>query len=98
MVVMVPMCCSLRCLGFGRLGVLGDMCEKLREFSVDGTQLDTAKGSDYVARSLMLVTPLSPVIGYDKASAVSHRADDEGCSLREASLPPPRSLRGRHRP
>ena len=62
------------------------MCEKLREFSVDGTQLDTAKVSDYVGRSLMLVTALSPVIGYDKASAISHKADDDGTSLREAAL------------
>jgi len=66
--------------------ILGDMCEKLREFSVDGTQLDTAKVSDYVGRSLMLVTALSPVIGYDKASAISHKADDDGTSLREAAL------------
>ena len=32
----------------------------------------------------MLVTALSPVIGYDKASAISHKADDEGRSLRAA--------------
>jgi fumarate hydratase class II len=66
--------------------ILGDMCEKLREFSVDGTELDKAKVSDYVGRSLMLVTALSPVIGYDKASAISHKADDDGTSLREAAL------------
>jgi fumarate hydratase, class II len=35
---------------------------------------------------LMLVTALSPRIGYDKASAISHKADDEGTSLREAAL------------
>jgi fumarate hydratase class II len=35
----------------------------------------------------MLVTGLSPVIGYDEASAVAHRADDQGTSLREAALP-----------
>jgi fumarate hydratase, class II len=59
---------------------------KLREFSVDGTQLDNAKVSDYVGRSLMLVTALSPHIGYDKASAIAHKADDDGTSLREAAL------------
>ena len=66
--------------------ILGDMCEKLREFSVDGTQLDTEKVSAYVGASLALVTALSPTIGYDKASAISHKADDEGTSLREAAL------------
>jgi fumarate hydratase class II len=66
--------------------ILGDMCAKLRKFSVDGAQLDTTKVSDYVGRSLMLVTALSPVIGYDKASAIAHKADDEGTTLREAAL------------
>ncbi|WP_413797052.1 hypothetical protein [Streptomyces iranensis] len=33
----------------------------------------------------MLVTALSPVIGYDKASAIAHKADDEGTTLREAA-------------
>jgi fumarate hydratase class II len=66
--------------------ILGDMCEKLRTFSVEGTKLDSAKVSDYVGRSLMLVTALSPHIGYDKASAIAHKADDEGTSLRDAAL------------
>jgi fumarate hydratase class II len=66
--------------------ILGDACEKLRTFSVNGTQLDQAKVSDYVGRSLMLVTALSPQIGYDKASAIAHKADDDGTSLREAAL------------
>ena len=66
--------------------ILGDACEKLREFSVEGTQLDTATISDYVGRSLMLVTALSPQIGYDRASAIAHKADDEGTSLRDAAL------------
>jgi fumarate hydratase class II len=39
-----------------------------------------------VGRSLMLITALSPHIGYDKASAIAHKADDEGTSLREAAL------------
>ncbi|WP_327371805.1 hypothetical protein [Streptomyces sp. NBC_01217] len=37
-------------------------------------------------RSLMLVTALSPVIGYDKASTIAHKANDEGTTLREAAL------------
>jgi fumarate hydratase class II len=66
--------------------ILGDACEKLSSFSVEGTQLDRAKVSDDVERSLMLVTALSPHIGYDKASAIAHKADDDGTSLREAAL------------
>ncbi|HEX3802340.1 MAG TPA: hypothetical protein VHV75_05830 [Solirubrobacteraceae bacterium] len=34
----------------------------------------------------MLVTTLSPHVGYDKASAIAHKADDDGTSLREAAL------------
>jgi fumarate hydratase class II len=66
--------------------ILGDMCEKLRIFSVEGTELDDAEVSDYVGRSLALVTALSPIIGYDKASTISHKADHEGTGLREAAL------------
>ena len=39
-----------------------------------------------LGRSLMLVTALSPVIGYDKASAIAHKANDEGLTLKEAAL------------
>jgi fumarate hydratase class II len=66
--------------------ILGDATEKLRRYSIEGTKLDQAKVTDYVGRSLMLVTALSPHIGYDKASAIAHKADDEGTTLREAAL------------
>jgi fumarate hydratase class II len=66
--------------------ILGDACQKLREFSIEGTELDAGKVSDYVGKSLMLVTALSPHIGYDKASAIAHKADDDGTTLREAAL------------
>jgi fumarate hydratase class II len=66
--------------------ILGDACEKLRRYSIEGTELDRDRISDYVGRSLMLVTALSPHIGYDKASAIAHRADDEGTTLRDAAL------------
>ena len=67
--------------------ILGDVCEQApyRTASKD-TELDRDKVSDYVGRSLMLVTALSPHIGYDKASAIAHKADDEGTTLREAAL------------
>jgi fumarate hydratase, class II len=49
------------------------------------SQLNKNQISQYVSRSLMLVTALSP-IGYDKASAVAHDADRTGCTLGESVL------------
>ena len=66
--------------------ILGDACTKLRTFSVEGTTVDRDRVHDLVGRSLMLVTALSPTIGYDKASAIAHKADDEDTGLREAAL------------
>jgi fumarate hydratase class II len=66
--------------------ILGDASEKLRRFSVEGTELDAQEVTESVGRSLMLVTALSPHVGYDKASAIAHKADDEGTTLREAAL------------
>jgi fumarate hydratase, class II len=66
--------------------ILADACEKLRRFSVEGTQLNRKRIDDLVGRSLMLVTALSPVIGYDAASAIAHAANDRNLTLREAAL------------
>jgi fumarate hydratase class II len=66
--------------------ILGDACEKLRQYCIEGTALHREQIDQYVDRSLMLVTALSPVIGYDKASTIAHRANDEGTTLREAAL------------
>jgi fumarate hydratase class II len=66
--------------------ILGDASSKLREYCIEGTQLHEEQVAAYVQRSLMLVTALSPVIGYDRASAIAHRANDEGSTLREAAL------------
>jgi fumarate hydratase, class II len=66
--------------------ILGDACEKFRQFSIEGTRLNRQRIDEMVDRSLMLVTALSPVLGYDKASAIAHEANDEGLSLKEAAL------------
>jgi fumarate hydratase class II len=66
--------------------ILGDACVKLRQYCIEGTQLNRPQIDAYVNRSLMLVTALSPVIGYDKASAIAHKANDEGTTLKEAAL------------
>ena len=66
--------------------ILGDACTKLREYCIEGAELNRDRVSQYVEQSLMLVTALSPVIGYDKASAIAHAAQDQGSTLREAAL------------
>ena len=66
--------------------ILADGCQKFRTFSVEGTKLNEEKIGEYVNRSLMLVTALSPKIGYDKASAIAHRALDNDQTLKEAAL------------
>jgi fumarate hydratase, class II len=66
--------------------VLGDACDKFRRFSVEGTQLNCQHIDEMLGRSLMLVTALSPVIGYDKAAAIAHKAHDENRTLKEAAL------------
>src|ERR1700722_14867244 len=66
--------------------ILGDACEKLRHFSVEGTRLNRKRIDEMLGRSLMLVTALSPVIGYDKASAIAHTANDEDLTLKVAAL------------
>lgn len=66
--------------------ILGDSCDKLRRYSIEGITLDMNRITKYVNESLMLVTALSPVIGYDKASAIAHKAFDESKTLREAAV------------
>jgi len=66
--------------------ILGDGCDKFRAFSVEGTALNRDRIAELVDRSLMLVTALSPVIGYDKASAIAHRALAQGTTLKQAAL------------
>lgn len=66
--------------------ILGDACVKLREYSIEGIKLDQNRIEKFVGESLMLVTALSPIIGYDKASAIAHRALDQNTTLREAAL------------
>ncbi len=65
--------------------ILADGCEKFRLYSVEGTQLNEKKIQEYVRNSLMLVTALSPVIGYENASKIAHTAQEDGSTLREAA-------------
>lgn len=66
--------------------ILADGCEKFRTFSVEGTELDREKIGSYIDRSLMLVTALSPEIGYQNAAHIAEDAAATGSTLREAAL------------
>ena len=66
--------------------ILTDGCTNFRKFLVEGTKPNLKKINEYVERSLMLVTALSPMIGYDKASKIAHYAMDNDLTLKAAAL------------
>src|ERR1700728_608870 len=66
--------------------IMTDGCANFRKFLVEGTKPNLKKIKEYVDRSLMLVTALAPVIGYDKASKIAHHAMDHDLTLRDAAL------------
>jgi fumarate hydratase class II len=65
---------------------LGDACQTFRIHCVDGLTPDRRRIAELLEQSLMLVTALSPAIGYDKASEIAHKALVEGTTLRAAAL------------
>ncbi|MFL5255191.1 MAG: class II fumarate hydratase [Rhodopila sp.] len=66
--------------------LMTDGCHNFRKFLIEGTEPNRKKIEEYVERSLMLVTALSPVIGYDKASHIAHYAHDHDLTLKQAAL------------
>jgi fumarate hydratase, class II len=66
--------------------IMTDGCTNFRKFLIEGTKPNLKKIKEYVDRSLMLVTALSPVIGYDKASKIAHYALDNDLTLKQAAL------------
>src|SRR5246127_1978665 len=66
--------------------LMSDGCDNFRKYLVEGTEPNRRKISEYVERSLMLVTALAPVIGYDKASAIAHFAAENDLTLKQAAL------------
>ena len=66
--------------------ILTDGCVNFRKFLVEGTEPNLKKIKQYVDSSLMLVTALAPVIGYDKSSKIAHHAADNNLTLRQAAL------------
>jgi fumarate hydratase class II len=66
--------------------LLADGCTNFRKYLIEGTEPNRKRIADYVERSLMLVTALAPVIGYDKASQIAHHAMEKDLTLKEAAL------------
>jgi fumarate hydratase class II len=66
--------------------IITDGCTNFRKYLVEGTQPNHKRIKEHVERSLMLVTALVPVIGYDKASKIAHYAMEHDLTLKEAAL------------
>src|SRR5919201_1440485 len=66
--------------------ILSDACRTFREFCVEGIRPNRERIAELVQQSLMLVTALSPRIGYDKAAEIAKKAHHEGTTLKEAAL------------
>ena len=66
--------------------LLSDACRTFREFAVEDLEPNTRRIQENLSNSLMLVTALNPLIGYDKAAMVAKKAYGEDKTLREACL------------
>ena len=66
--------------------LLSDACRSFTDHCIVGLELDHARIRENVANSLMLVTALTPKIGYDKAAEIAHKAHHDHSSLRAAAL------------
>ena len=68
------------------IDLLSDACDRFREFCVEGLEPDYEQIENHLDNSLMLVTALNPIIGYDRAAQVAKKAHKERTTLREAAL------------
>jgi len=66
--------------------LMADGCTNFRKFMIEGTRPNLKAIKAHVERSLMLVTALAPVIGYDKASEIAHHASEHDLTLKQAAL------------
>jgi fumarate hydratase, class II len=66
--------------------LLTDACHGYVEYMIKGIEVDRARVDHYVKNSLMLVTALTPKVGYDKAAHIAHTAHVDRSSLREAAV------------
>lgn len=68
------------------LNILTDGCQNFRKYLVEGMKPDEKQINYFLERSLMLVTVLTPAIGYDQAARVVKHAQDNDLTLKEAVL------------
>ncbi|MGC5944078.1 class II fumarate hydratase, partial [Providencia stuartii] len=66
--------------------IISDGCHKFREYSVEGTELNNTKITEYVNNSVMLVTALSPIIGYQNAAHIAENAIAKNITLKESAI------------
>ena len=66
--------------------LMADSCRNFRQFCVEGLEPNRARIEELVGSSLMLVTALTPSIGYDRAAEIAKKAHHEGATLKEAAL------------
>ncbi|MFG1966744.1 class II fumarate hydratase [Nonomuraea sp. NPDC049028] len=66
--------------------ILADMMDHFRTYLVEGARLNTETLRHNIDRSIMMVTALSPVVGYDQAARIAHHALDKGLALKDAAL------------
>jgi fumarate hydratase class II len=68
------------------IDLLSDTCDRFREFCVEGLEPNLERIGQHLNDSLMLVTALAPIIGYDKSAQVAKKAHKENITLREATM------------
>ena len=66
--------------------LLSDGSVNFRKFLIEGAMPNEKRIAELVSRSLMLVTALSPAIGYDRAAEIAHRAAEDDMTLKAAAL------------
>jgi hypothetical protein len=65
---------------------MADMCDHLRRYMIEGAKRAEPKLTENIERSVMIVKALSPIIGYDNASVISHYAIDHNLTLKQAAV------------
>ena len=68
------------------IDLLSDGCDSFRKYLIEGARPNLKRIAELMNRSLMLVTALSPAIGYDKAAEIAHCAAERDLTLKEAAL------------
>jgi fumarate hydratase class II len=68
------------------LHLLADACDSFEEHCARGIEPDRARIREHLERSLMLVTALTPLLGYDRAAEIARKAHQDGLTLKEAAV------------